>query len=155
MNLSFLKGIPIPDKSTHDLKSIHLRQYMSHPGYHLSLRDMVQYDYELALFLIKGFFNPRLHHLLISILFYLHVPDKSLVLRMVTKCITSKAKDTIIIVFFIPIDKSLTNIKWMWTLLDGTPYWSIFWNSFLMYNSDILIDKDRLRIRWHFSSWKI
>ena len=84
---------------------------MSHPGYHLSLRDMVQYDYELALFLIKGFFNPRLHHLLISILFYLHVPDKSLVLRMVTKCITSKAKDTIIIVFFIPIDKSLTNIK--------------------------------------------
>ena len=71
MNLSFLKGIPIPDKSTHDLKSIHLRQYMSHPGYHLSLRDMVQYDYELALFLIKGFFNPRLHHLLISILFAL------------------------------------------------------------------------------------
>jgi len=58
MNLSFLKGIPIPDKSTHDLKSIHLRQYMSHPGYHLTLCDMVQYDYELALFLIKGFSIP-------------------------------------------------------------------------------------------------
>jgi len=39
------------------------------------------------------------------------IPDKSLVGGKVPKCITSTTKDTIIIVYFIPIDKNIAEYK--------------------------------------------
>ena len=39
------------------------------------------------------------------------IPDKSLVGGKVPKCITSTTKDTIIIVYFIPIDKNIAKYK--------------------------------------------
>ena len=39
------------------------------------------------------------------------IPHKSLVGWKVSKCITSTTKDTIIIVYFIPIDKNIAKYK--------------------------------------------
>ena len=53
---------------------------------------------------------------------------------------TSTTKDTIIIVYFIPIDKNIAEYKvYIWSIyikLDGMRDWSIFPNSFFKYNSD-------------------